>query len=461
MSLTPAEAWTRLLDRAKIELPEQVVSTWLTPLTADSIDEQTLTVTAPDQWSVEWNEQKHGAVLERLAPVALGHPIRIQFKVQTERVKRAQMDLFVEKAPRPATPTTQQNATIPSLSIRYTFDNFVIGKSNELAAAGAAAVAQQPGTAYNPLFIYGPTGLGKTHLMQGVAHDILQRDPTARIVYISAEQFMNDLISAINQRTTHLFRRQYRETDLLLVDDVHFISRGEQTQEEFFHTFNALYEAGRQIVLTSDRPPDEIPRLEQRLVSRFAWGMVTDIAIPDLEHRIAILRQKAQVDHLEHTIGDDVIRFIAEHVRTNVRELEGSILKLLAYASLKRSAITLGLAREALRDKLRNADDPGADLATDTLVVGIQQAVAAEWGVTVDGLRSKTRTKTLTVPRQAAMYLLRQITGLQLVEIGAAFGNRDHSTVIHSLERVEEMLQTEPHFRERVENLRKRLGSPH
>jgi chromosomal replication initiator protein len=461
MSLSAAEAWTRLLDRAKIELPEQVVTTWLTPLTADSIDEQTLTVTAPDQWSVEWNEQKHTTTLERLAPVALGHPIRIQFRVQAERVKRAQMDLFVEKTPRQATEVAHNNATIPALSPRYTFDNFVIGKSNELAAAAAAAVAQQPGTAYNPLFIYGPTGLGKTHLMQGVAHEILQRDPSIRIVYISAEQFMNELISAINQRTTHLFRRQYRETDLLLVDDVHFISRGEQTQEEFFHTFNALYEAGRQIVLTSDRPPDEIPRLEQRLVSRFAWGMVTDIAIPDLEHRIAILRQKAAVDHLEHTIGDDVIRFIAEHVRTNVRELEGSILKLLAYASLKRSAITLGLAREALRDKLRNADDPGTDIATDTLVAGIQQAVAQEWGVTVDGLRSKTRTKTLTVPRQAAMYLLRQITGLQLVEIGAAFGNRDHSTVIHSLERVEEMLQSEPHFRERVENLRKRLGSPH
>jgi chromosomal replication initiator protein len=295
--------------------------------------------------------------------------------------------------------------------------------------------------------------------MQAVAHDILQRDPTRRIVYISAEQFMNELISAINQRTTHLFRRQYRETDLLLVDDVHFISRGEQTQEEFFHTFNTLYEAGRQIVLTSDRPPDEIPRLEQRLVSRFAWGMVADIAIPDLEHRIAILRQKAAVDHLEHTLGDDVIRFVAEHVRTNVRELEGSILKLLAYASLKRSEITLALAREALRDKLRNAGD-GSDTATDTLVVGIQQAVAQEWGVTVDGLRSKTRTKTLTVPRQAAMYLLRQITGLQLVEIGAAFGNRDHSTVIHSLERVEEMLHTDEQFRGRVEKLRKRLGSP-
>jgi chromosomal replication initiator protein len=460
MSLSAEETWSRILDRARIELSEQVVSTWLTPLTPDSIDDQTLTVTAPDQWSVEWNEQKHGAILERLAPVALGHPLRISFKVQSERVKRAQMDLFVEPAPRGATVVATTPATAPSLSPRYTFDNFVIGKSNEMAAAAAAAVAAQPGTAYNPLFIYGPTGLGKTHLMQAVAHDILSRERSMRIVYISAEQFMNELITAINQRTTHLFRRQYRETDLLMIDDVHFISRGEQTQEEFFHTFNALYEAGRQIVLTSDRPPDEIPRLEQRLVSRFAWGMVTDIAIPDLEHRIAILRQKAAVDHLERTLGDDVIRFVAEHVRTNVRELEGSILKLLAYASLKRSDITVALAREALRDKLRNADDATGENATDTLVGGIQHAVAQEWGVTVDGLRSKTRTKTLTVPRQAAMYLLRQITGLQLVEIGAAFGNRDHSTVIHSLERVEEMLRADEQFRGRVEKLRKRLGSP-
>jgi chromosomal replication initiator protein len=454
------EAWSRILDRARVELPEQVVTTWLSPLTADSLDDQTLIVTAPDQWSVEWNEQKHGAILERLAPVALGHPLRISFRVQSERVKRAQMDLFVEPTPRAVPASAPGPVAVPLLSPRYTFENFVIGKSNEMAAAAAAAVAQQPGTAYNPLFIYGPTGLGKTHLMQAIAHDILHRQPSMRIVYISAEQFMNELISAINQRTTHLFRRQYRETDLLLVDDVHFISRGEQTQEEFFHTFNALYEAGRQIVLTSDRPPDEIPRLEQRLVSRFAWGMVTDIAIPDLEHRIAILRQKATVDHLEHTLGDDVIRFVAEHVRTNVRELEGSILKLLAYASLKRADITVALAREALRDKLRNADDGTVDSATDTLVGGIQHAVAQEWGVTVDGLRSKTRTKTLTVPRQAAMYLLRQITGLQLVEIGAAFGNRDHSTVIHSLERVEEMLETDEQFRSRVERLRKRLGSP-
>jgi chromosomal replication initiator protein len=461
MSLSAEETWTRLLDRAKAELPPQVIDTWLSPLAADTLDEHTLTVTAPDQFSVEWNEQKHGAVLEGLAPVALGHPIRIQFRVQDERVKRAQMDLFVERPATIAPAPSQQSVNTPALSSRYTFANYVIGKSNEMAAAAAAAVAQQPGTAYNPLFIYGPTGLGKTHLMQAIAHDILQRDPTTRIVFISAEQFMNELIGAINQRTTHNFRRQYRETDLLLVDDIHFISRGEQTQEEFFHTFNALFEAGRQIVLTSDRPPDEIPRLEQRLVSRFAWGMVTDVAIPDLEHRIAILRQKAQVDHLEHTISDEVIRFIAEHVRTNVRELEGSILKLLAYASLKRSAITLGLAREALRDKLRNAGDGGADLASDTLISGIQQAVASEWGVTVDGLRSKTRTKTLTVPRQAAMYLLRQITGLQLVEIGAAFGNRDHSTVIHSLERVEEMLAEDPMFKDRVESLRKRLGSPH
>ena len=460
MSLSAQETWSRILDRARIELSEQVVATWLTPLTPDTLDDQTLTVTAPDQWSVEWNEQKHSAILERLAPVALGHPLHISFRVQAERVKRAQMDLFVEPAPRNTTVVAPTPVNVPSLSPRYTFANFVIGKSNEMAAAAAAAVAQQPGTAYNPLFIYGPTGLGKTHLMQAVAHDILQRERSTRIVYISAEQFMNEMITAINQRTTHLFRRQYRETDLLMIDDVHFISRGEQTQEEFFHTFNALYEAGRQIVLTSDRPPDEIPRLEQRLVSRFAWGMVTDIAIPDLEHRIAILRQKSAVDHLERTLGDDVIRFVAEHVRTNVRELEGSILKLLAYASLKRADITVALAREALRDKLRNAEEDGGESATDTLVGGIQRAVAQEWGVTVDGLRSKTRTRTLTVPRQAAMYLLRQITGLQLVEIGAAFGNRDHSTVIHSLERVEQMIKSDEVFRGRVEKLRKRLGSP-
>src|SRR5688500_3172375 len=293
--------------------------------------------------------------------------------------------------------------------------------------------------------------------MQAVAHRILERKPDTRLVFIGAEQFTNELIAAIHGRTTADFRRRYRETDLLLVDDVQFLKNKEATQEEFFHTFNALYEAGRQIVLTSDRPPTEIPGLEARLVSRFAWGMVADIEQPDLEHRIAILQQKARMDHLELTIPDDVIRFIAENVRSSVRELEGSMIKLLAYASLKRQDISVELAREALRDKLRASDELGVTDAAGLSVAAIQAAVSKEWGVTPDGLKSKTRTKTLTVPRQVAMHRCRELLGLQLVEIGGAFGGRDHSTVIHSLERAGETMAEDPAFAARVGKLRSML----
>jgi chromosomal replication initiator protein len=333
----------------------------------------------------------------------------------------------------------------------------VIGKSNELAAAAAHAVSQAPGRVYNPLFLYGDTGLGKTHLMQAVAHDVLDRHPETRITFIGTEQFTNEMIGSIQTRTTQEFRRRYRETDLLLVDDVHFLKGKEATQEEFFHTFNALYEAGRQIILTSDRPPSEIPGLEARLVSRFQWGMVADIELPDLEHRIAILRNKALIDHLEMTIPEDVIRFIAEHVRSSVRELEGSIIKLLAYASLKHREITVDVAREALRDKLRPGEQNGNNSSSGLSTETIQYAVAKEWGVTPEGLRSKTRTKALTTPRQVAMYLIRELLSLQLVEIGAAFGGRDHSTVIHSLERVAGTLKEEPSFAQRVAKLRTML----
>jgi chromosomal replication initiator protein len=342
------------------------------------------------------------------------------------------------------------------LNPRYTFDQFVIGKSDDVAAAAAQAAAQAPGKVYNPLFIYGETGLGKTHLMQGIAHELLRRTPTLRIAYVGTEQFTNEFISAIQTGQMGDFRRRFREIDLLLVDDVQFLKGKESTQEEFFHTFNAIYEAGRQIVLNSDRPPREIPGLESRLVSRFEWGMVANVDSPDLEHRIAILKKKASLDHLELTIPDEVIEFIAQHVKSSVRELEGSIIKLLAYASLKHRDISVDLAREALRDKLRGAstaDFPDVPPTTIT-VATIQQVVAREWGVTPDGLRSKTRTKQLTVPRQVAMYLCRELLALQLVEIGNAFGGRDHSTVIHSLERVAEDQAADPSFTERVLKVR-------
>jgi chromosomal replication initiator protein len=481
MSLSAAEVWDRLLARARQELSETAFRTWLEPTAALSLDDHRIVVGTPDRFSAEWNESKHAALLASYAPVALGHPVAVTFTVDAAQEKKSQIDLFIAPPPAPAAPPPTPRrapaaggppAVSAPLNPRYTFDHFVIGKSNEVAAAASQGAAQAPGKVYNPLFIYGDTGLGKTHLMQAVAHAMLERDPYTRITYIGTEQFTNEFVAALQGRTTAEFRRRYRETDLLLVDDVQFLKGKETTQEEFFHTFNAIYEAGRQICLTSDRPPKEIPGLEARLVSRFEWGMVAHVDLPAFEHRVAILRKKAELDHLELTIPDDVLEFIAEHVKSSVRELEGSIIKLLAYASLKRGGITVELAREALRDKLRS------EAAVQTLAVAqrtgaavpipagapltpfvIQQAVGGEWGVTPDGLQSKTRTKTLTVPRQVAMWLTRELLGLQLVEIGNAFGGRDHSTVIHSLERATAMMAEDAVFRTRVERVRKVLES--
>src|SRR5688500_6697024 len=459
MSLSATEVWKRLLDRARQELPDQTFQAWLEPTEALSIEGSTIFVGAPDQFTADWNDSKHAELLSSYAPIVLGHPINVAFRVHEERKKRSQMDFFVAPPAASTRPIQPQNGTSsPPLSERYTFDLFVIGKSNELAAAAAHAVSQAPGKVYNPLFIYGDTGLGKTHLMQAVAHETLLRKPSTRITYVGTEQFMNELISSIMERSGAEFRRRYRETDLLLIDDVHFLKgRKETTQEEFFHTFNALYEAGRQIVLTSDRPPSEIAGLETRLVSRFQWGMVADIELPDLEHRIAILRKKAELDHLELTIPEDVIRFIAEHIRSSVRELEGSIIKLLAYASLKHRDITVDVAREALRDKLRHGADHSTEADTGLSVATIQQVVAKEWGVTTDGLKSKTRPQTLTMPRQVAMHRPRGMLGMQLIETGNACGGRDHSTVIHSLERVAQSSASEPGFSDRVNRLRSML----
>jgi len=458
VTLSAAEAWTTLLDRARLELPEHAVATWLLPLVAQEFDGHLLVLTAPDQWAVEWNESKHTQVLEGLGPVCFGHPVSITFRVEQERLKRSQMDLFAPDNRAPIAPLQRPNGvTVGVLSKRYTFAEFVVGRSNELAVAAATAVSHAPGKTYNPLFIYGATGLGKTHLMQSIAHEILSRTPSCRVTFISTEQFTNDVITSIAKRAMPDFRRRYRETDLLLVDDVHFLGGKETTQEEFFHTFNAIYEAGRQIVLTSDRPPSEIPRLESRLVSRFEWGMVADISQPDLEHRIAILRQKSRADRLEQTIPEEVLEFIANHVQANVRELEGSIIKLLAYASLRNRPVSLELAREALRDKVRTHEARPNRSSRHDRLRSIQQRVATEWGVSIEGLQAKSRTRAVTIPRQVAMFLSRELLGLQLVEIGNAFGGRDHSTVIHSLDRVSAMLGESAEFRGRVEKLRDSL----
>ena len=458
MQLSAKEAWKRILEDAHRELPEHAIRTWLEPTTAIALEGSDLVIGAPDQFAVEWNETKHAGVLAKLAEPLLGQAMRIVFRVQEERQQRPQMDFFVAPpASEPAAAATVRN-TQP-LNERYTFDTFVIGKSNELAAAAAHAVAEAPGKTYNPLFIYGATGLGKTHLMQAIAHAVIERDPATRVLFVGAEQFINEVIESIHSRTTPELKRRYRsDVDLLLVDDVHFLEGKERTQEEFFHTFNALYEAGKQIVVTSDRPPKELPGLEARLVSRFEWGMVADSGLPDLEHRIAILQKKQEQDHLEMTIPDDVLRFIAEHVRSNVRELEGCIIKLLLFASLKHREITIELARESLADKIK-ASEEAASVTPRALpsVDRVQEIVSRRWGVTPEGLRSKARIQTLTVPRQIAMYLAREVLQMQLVEIGQAFGGRDHSTVIHSVDKVERQMARDRAFRERVELARQEL----
>src|SRR5713101_222782 len=461
MEQSAKEAWKRLLEEARRELPDATVRTWLEPAEPIALDEGRLILGAPDQFAVEWNESKHATVLARAAERVFGRPTTVVFRVQEDRQQRPQMDFFV--APRGGEGAGAGKSAIATtpLNERYTFETLVVGKSNELAAAAAHAVAEAPGRTYNPLFIYGATGLGKTHLMQAIAHAVLERNPETRLLYVGAEQFINEVIESIQARTMPEFRRRYRnEIDLLLVDDVHFLEGKEMTQDEFFHTFNALFEARKQMVLTSDRPPKETPGLEDRLISRFEWGMVADIGQPDLEHRIAILRKKAQQDHLELTIPDDVLRFIAEHIRSSVRELEGCIIKLLLFASLKNREVTIELAREALADKIRQGEEAAGYAAQATPSIDrVQEVVARRWGVTPEGLRSKARTKTLTIPRQVAMYLARDMLGMQLVEIGQAFGGRDHSTVIHSVDKVERQMMRDRTFKERIEMARQELSA--
>ncbi len=459
MEQSTKEAWKRLLDEARHELPDATVRTWLEPAVPIALDDGRLIVGAPDQFAVEWNESKHAGVLARAAERVFGRPTAVVFRVQEDRQQRPQMDFFVA----PREPATVEKSGVPTtpLNERYTFQTFVIGKSNELAAAAAHAVGEAPGKTYNPLFIYGATGLGKTHLMQAIAHEVHAKYPATRVHYFGAEQFINEVIESIHARTMSEFRRRYRnDVDLFLVDDVHFLEGKEMTQEEFFHTFNALFEGHKQIVLTSDRPPKEIPGLEDRLISRFEWGLVADIGHPDLEHRIAILRKKAEQDHLELTIPDDVLRFIAEHIRSSVRELEGCIIKLLLFASLKNREVTIELAREALSDKIRQGEEGPSSAGQPTPSIDrVQEVVARRWGVTPEGLRSKARTKTLTIPRQIAMYLARNMLSMQLVEIGQAFGGRDHSTVIHSVDKVERQMMRDRTFKERVEMARQELSA--
>jgi chromosomal replication initiator protein len=457
MELTAVEAWARILERARTLLPEQTFRIWLAHTEPLALSQDVLTVAAGSEFAAEWIEDHYGDLLAEVAERVVGQPLRVEF----EHRMRAGVSGGDggQLTPPPATSPSVPTATAPvpqplstvgaPLNERYIFDRFVVGTNNQLAAAATRAVAEAPARMYNPLFIYGGVGLGKTHLMHAIGHAILARDPSKRVAYISSERFTNDLIASIQEGRMAEFRRRYREIDLLLIDDVHFLGEKERTQEEFFHTFNALHDAQRQIVMTSDRPPKEIPGLEERLVSRFEWGLVTDIKPPDFETRVAILRKKADEDQI--ALADEVLEFIARNCRSNVRELEGAVIKLLAYSSLTRREVTIDLAREALGGVLSGGEAPEITPAR------IKERVAAVFSVPVEALSSKKRTKDVTIPRQVAMYLIRELLDLPLVEIGKQFGGRDHSTVIHSITKIEEDLAADDAFHARVQALRAEL----
>ncbi|MFQ5888998.1 MAG: chromosomal replication initiator protein DnaA [Gemmatimonadota bacterium] len=451
MELTASEVWSSITEAAKEVLPEQTFRTWLSSTEAVALSDETLVVGAPTKFAVEWIEDKYGGLLRDLASRTLGRPLKLQFEHHgaADRLEfpeiHSREDEERQRLPPQAAVPFERSWSAAGLNERYTFERFVIGSNNQLAAAACQRVADAPGHAYNPLFVYGDTGLGKTHLMHAIGHAILAESPQRRVAYIPSEQFTNEMIAAIQSGRTADFRQRYRWIDVLLVDDVHFLGNKEGTQEEFFHTFNSLYDAQKQIVITSDRPPPEIPGLQERLVSRFEWGLVTDIKPPDFETRVAILQKKAAEDNL--IIGDDVIEFIARNRRTSVRQLEGAVIKLLAYSSLTRREMSLELAREALGPQQEE------DETTRITAEEIRQLTAEAWSVSVDALLSKRRTKTLTVPRQVAMYLIKTMLDLPFTEIGKLFGGRDHSTVIHSVNKVEAEMASDSEFRSRVRRI--------
>ncbi|MGI6184497.1 MAG: chromosomal replication initiator protein DnaA [Candidatus Fimadaptatus sp.] len=335
------------------------------------------------------------------------------------------------------------------LNPKYTFDTFVIGNSNRFAHAASLAVAESPADAYNPLFLYGGVGLGKTHLMHAIGHYMLHENPAIKLVYITSENFTNELISAIQNNRNTEFREKFRNVDVLMVDDIQFIAGRDSTQEEFFHTFNQLHASGKQIIISSDKPPRDIPTLEERLRSRFEWGLIADIQKPDYETRIAILRKKAQVEHID--VSDDIIAFIAEKIESNIRELEGSLTRIIAYASLSGKPLTMAVAEEALKNIL-SIKDPKR--ITPEMIT---QAVSDFYGISPADVKSSKRNREIALPRQIAMYLTRDMTDLSLPRIGDAFGGRDHTTVMHACDKIGQMQRTDPALKNALIELRKAI----
>lgn len=431
--------WLSALNIIKTEVTPASFNAFFSPITPLCIKGSFLYLHVPHDFTKNILETKYMEIIEKSINQISSIKYSIKFTLTKEGIAQEEKKEIeqIEKV---------VNA---NLNPKYTFDTFVIGNNNRFAHAACVAVAEAPSKSYNPLFIYGGVGLGKTHLMHAIGHHILFNNPKAKVVYVSSEKFTNELINSIKDDKNEQFRSKYRNVDVLLVDDIQFIAGKERTQEEFFHTFNTLHEANKQIIISSDRTPKEIPTLEDRLRSRFEMGLIADIQPPDFETRIAILRKKAQTENIE--ISNEVVSYIAKNIKSNIRELEGALIRVVAYSSLTNKDISLELASEALKDIITSSkpQEINVDL--------IKEKVSASFGIKIEDFDSKKRTRAIAYPRQIAMFLTRELTELSLPKIGDAFGGRDHSTVLHAYDKIKDDIQRDSSLKDKLDKLVKEL----
>ena len=442
------EKWDEILETVKTEheLSDVSFKTWLKPLTIHSIDDQVVTILVPSQQvGLNYISKKYALPLKVAISELTGSDYDIKF-VLPEDIQNVEKDV-------PVSTNYNTSMEMANLNPKYTFDTFVVGSNNKFAHAASLAVAESPGEIYNPLFLYGGVGLGKTHLMHSVAHFILERNPSTKILYTTSEEFTNELIEAIrngNNTAMTKFREKYRNIDVLLIDDIQFIIGKESTQEEFFHTFNSLHSAKKQIIISSDKPPKDMEILEERFRSRFEWGLIADITLPDYETRMAILHKKEEMDGYD--INEEVIKYIANNIKSNIRELEGAINKVMAFAKLEKKEVTLELAEQALKDII--SPDEKKVITPDYII----SMVAEHFDVTVDDLCGNKRNSKIVTPRQIAMYLCREIISTPLKSIGKCLGNRDHTTIMHGIDKIEKEINNDENLKNTIETLKKKIN---